>query len=87
MDDYTQLTNEQLSELIYRLSAESRNRYATEQALLACGVERAKPAETTVQLDKIRKLTITETVDYENRVVNIDAKASVSSQEAIPYDD
>jgi hypothetical protein len=32
-NDYTQLTNEQLSELIYRLSVESRNRYEVQREL------------------------------------------------------
>jgi hypothetical protein len=32
-NDYTQLTNEQLSELIHRLSVESRNRYETRMEL------------------------------------------------------
>ena len=32
-NDYTQLTNEQLSELIHRLSVESRNRYEVQREL------------------------------------------------------
>jgi hypothetical protein len=48
-------------------------------------VESRNRYETTIQLDKIRKLTVTETVDYENQVVNINAKASRSDCEAIPY--
>jgi hypothetical protein len=43
--DYTALSNEQLSELIHRLSVESRNRYETRKALdeLQRGIDAKAP--------------------------------------------
>lgn len=68
--DYTTLPTPELNKLIHDLSVESRNRYETKQALLACGVKRAKPTEVQRELEKVRG--------------NIDAKASRSDSEAIP---
>lgn len=79
--DITTLTNEQLSELIYRLSLESRRAYDEEQ--------RAIQTTTVDQLmarweDRL-KVCVTEDVDYDKQQVTINAKASVNSQEAISH--
>jgi hypothetical protein len=71
--DYTALSNEQLSELIYRLSVESRNRYETsvELAKIMRDTFREKVAKPFEELAK-------EAEEYEARG-NIDAKASLAS--------
>jgi hypothetical protein len=77
--DYTALSNEQLSELIHRLSVESRNRYETEREL-----EKVRKAQKE-KWDADLKAYLTSpryTLDAIHN--NIDAKPPVSPSEAIP---
>lgn len=84
--DYTQefnrLTNEELNELVHRLSVESRNRYEVLQEL-----EKVRKAQKEKWDADLKAYLTSPRYTLDAIANNIDANPSPSPSEAIPHDE